>query len=111
MPQVILTDCPIVLLCPERVWGPAGPARVQGSRGQEVQIHLTSLQHVQSCLGLADFTGHVLRCCDSAVQRVLHRGRRRPDPQHDRQRHRRGDTLHHRLVAELQFLYIDYYLI
>ena len=94
--------CFLILFRPECVWGSARFAGVQGSRGQKVQIHLTSLQHVQSRMGLADTTRHVLRCCDGAVQCVLHRRWWRPDPQHDRQWHRSGDSVHYRWAAGLQ---------
>lgn len=57
----------LILSRPECVWRSARFAGVQGSRGQKVQIHLTSLQHVQSGMGLADTPRHILRCCDGAV--------------------------------------------
>lgn len=100
--DLICDACVLVLLCPECIWGSACSSRVQGGRRQKVQIHLTSLQHVQSWLGLAHSTGHILRRCDGALQRVLHRWWWWPDPQHNCQWHCSGDTVHHRWVALLQ---------
>lgn len=94
------SDLYFVLSCSERVRGFTALTRVQSGRCQEVQIHLASLQYLQSRLGLADSARHFLRGGDGAVQRVFHRRRRRSDAQHDRQRHRRGDSVHHRLVND-----------